>query len=91
MPPPGPRLNRDWVGLRVATRNPAGNYYVKVPAGTEGEITSYSPGKAGIRVQFDPCETCGVAAFIAGFSRTQLDILTPHTEWPDTRGQTKRR
>ena len=38
----GPKLNRDWIGLRVELRRAVGNAYGELPAGTKGVI-NYQP------------------------------------------------
>jgi len=81
----GPKLNRDWVGLRVRLRRRARNYYVTLAEGTEGTIDHYS--HAGITFESDKCKKCGVQAHISKMRREDFDILTPPDEWPDTRGK----
>lgn len=86
----GPELNRDWVGLRVRLRRRASNSFNVIPAGTEGVVQSYSPGKSAIRFTGIPCSSCGVAVVISGMHRSDFEIITPESEWPDTRGKGRR-
>lgn len=83
----GPKLNRDWIGLRVRTLRSMRSQLCSIPNGTEGTVRSYSPGRQGIGFEADPCGYCGIAAFISGLSRGDLKILTPREDWPDTRGR----
>lgn len=85
--PPGPKLNRDWIGLRVRLRREATNAYATLAAGTEGEITGYSSGRPRIEFMSDECPKCKVRIRISGMSRLDFDILTPKEDWPDTRGK----
>jgi|GEM_PF-3148631 len=84
---PGPKLNRDWVGLRVRLRREASNAYGVLPAGTEGVIKHYSSGRPRIEFMSDECPHCKVRIRISGMSRFDFDILTPKEDWPDTRGK----
>lgn len=86
----GPKLNRDWVGLRVRLRREASNSLCTIPAGTEGVIDRYSVGRRAIGFEGDPCECCGVSVHISGLHRSDFVILTPQNEWKDTRGQGRR-
>lgn len=86
----GPKLNRDWIGLRVRTTREAQNMLCRIPAGTEGTVSSYSGGRTGIGFRGDPCDCCGVSVFIKGMQRSDFVILTPRDQWPDTRGQGRR-
>lgn len=82
----GPDLNRDWVGLRVATNRPVKNRLVEVPTASAGTVSAYSPGSSAITVRFDPCDHCGIAAVVSGLVRASLVILTPKEDWLDTKG-----
>lgn len=85
----GPKLNRDWVGLRVRLKRPAKNGFGSLPAGTVGTVDGYS-GVRGIGIETDKCNCCGVSVFIVGLSRGDFEILTPESEWKDTRGRGSR-
>lgn len=85
----GPKLNRDWEGLSVRLLRPARNGYALLPAGTTGEIEGYS--RCGIVFVSEKCECCGVQIRISRMRRGDFEILTPSEEWPDTRGQGRRR
>ena len=85
----GPKLNRDWVGLRVELARTTGNSLAELPRGTEGRVDGYTC--AGISFLADCCPTCGVRVRITGLRRGDVRILTPMEDWPDTRGQGGRR
>lgn len=87
----GPKLNRDWVGLRVMLMRDAENAYGRIAANTTGTITAYSPGRRAIEFQADGCGSCGFRPTICAMPRHAFEILTPVDEWPDTRGQGRRR
>jgi len=79
----GPKLNRDWIGLRVIFLKDQGNGYGKLPAGTEGTVRTYN--NKGIEFESDKCECCGVKIFMTRLQRCDVEVLTPEEEWPDTR------
>ena len=83
----GPKLNRDWVGLRVKLTRKAANAHCSIAAGTAGVISSYGRGSNRIYFDADPCELCGGALIICGLNRADFVILTPPEEWKDTWGQ----
>ena len=85
----GPKLNRDWVGLRVRPKRSVENRMCKLAPGIEGVVDHYSP--KGICFVADGCETCGSQPIVSHMSRFDFDILTPPDEWPDTRGQGRKR
>jgi len=86
----GPKLNRDWVGLRVKLRRECANAHGTFPRGATGTVESYTGGKKGICFQMDECEHCHVALRVSGMRRHDFVILTPPEDWPDTRGRGKR-
>jgi hypothetical protein len=83
----GPKLNRDWVGLRVRLLGKAQNQIGTIPAGTTGTIASYTGGRMGIRFEADACQHCGISMRVSGMVRRDFAILTPSSEWKDTRGK----
>lgn len=85
----GPKLNRDWIGLRVKLKRAAENGLARLEAGTTGIVDGYP--HAGIRFAADKCEHCGVQVFITRMRRYDFEILTPVSEWPDTRGNPPKR
>ena len=84
----GPKLNRDWVGLRVKNHETIRNGCAKVEKGSTGTIIRYP--STGIIVEFDSCKTCKVAPIFSRMHRMDFLILTPMAEWPDTRGKGRR-
>lgn len=85
----GPKLNRDWVGLRVKLNFDTANRFEKIPAGSCGIVDLYS--RMGIRFEADPCEHCGIQVTITGMHRSSFTILTPRSEWADTQVKTRGR
>ena len=83
--PIGPKLNRDWEGLRVKLTRSARNAYGTLAEGTVGVVTRYGP--TGIEFYADCCEACGFSPRISGMRRDDFVIITPEEEWPDTRGR----
>lgn len=81
----GPKLQRDWVGLRVRLLKSTQNSLVRIPAGTTGVIDACHKGK--VRFIGDPCKCCGVSVVITGMRVRDFGILTPPDEWPDTTGK----
>lgn len=61
VPPPGKKLIRDWIGMRVRTREVMRNGYVEIPAGATAEVTGIG---VGLELKVDPCTCCGMRAFI---------------------------
>jgi hypothetical protein len=80
----GPKLNRDWVGLKVKLNRTAQNGFAKLAEGTTGIVDTYS--RMGITFLADKCEHCGVQVSISRMERRDFVILTPPEKWPDTRG-----
>ena len=87
----GPKLNRDWIGLRVMLVRQAENMLGTLAEGTTGKVTSYAHGQRQIRFEADPCEHCRCAFAIAGLARGNFVILTPPEEWKNTQGKGQRR
>lgn len=85
----GPKLNRDWIGLRVRFIRENANGYGRVRPGLEATVTNYN--NKGIEIEGDKCECCGVSMFMSRLERSDFEIITPEEEWPDTRGQGRRR
>ncbi len=86
----GPKLNRDWIGLRVKLRRRATNQHGTLPIGTVGFIDGYSAGRQ-IRFEADSCKHCGFKPSISGMHRSDFAIMTPPDDWPDTQGRGRRR
>ncbi len=82
----GPKLNRDWIGLRVKLKRRAKNMLGTIVEGTCGTVTVYSGGR-GIRFEADLCKHCGCALAVAGMHRSDFTILTPPEEWKNTQGK----
>lgn len=70
----GPKLNRDWIGLRVRLKRNAANSYVAFAAGTIGEVISYRGGRNGISFKSEPCPHCAASLIIAGMHRGDFDM-----------------
>jgi hypothetical protein len=83
----GPKLNRDWVGLRVQLVHRAENSLGTIAGGTTGTITSYDSGHMRIRFEATPCEKCQCAFAVAGMYRRDFVILTPRGKWKNTQGK----
>jgi hypothetical protein len=83
----GPKLNRDWIGLRVRLITENANGYARLQPGTEGYIRNYSP--KGIEFESDKCECCSVRVFMTRLQRSDVEIITPEEKWPDTRKKKK--
>lgn len=90
MKPHGPKLNRDWIGLRVKLVREARNRSGTIAEGTAGVITNYVAGGLGIRFEADTCEYCQCGLGVVGMHREDFVILTPPDEWPDTRERGRR-
>ena len=78
----GPKLNRDWVGLKVRLVSESVNGFARLPAFTEGTVRSYN--NKGIEIESDKCECCGVRVFMTRLQRSDVEVITPEEEWPDT-------
>lgn len=61
IPPPGKKLIRDWIDMRVRTKEVMRNGYVEIPAGSTATVTGIG---VGLELKFDPCTCCGMRAFI---------------------------
>ncbi len=83
----GPKLNRDWIGLRVKLTRRVENMLGTIAEGTAGTVTSYANGRLQIRFEADPCEHCRCALAIAAMGREDFTILTPPEEWKNTQGK----
>jgi len=83
----GPKLNRDWIGLRVTLRREAQNLVGVVARGARGEITEYTGGRRGIQFTPDGCSHCGCSIIISGLRREDFTILTPPEAWRNTQTQ----
>jgi len=68
-----PRLKRDWIGRKVRTLVELKNGYVRIPAGTVMTVT-YS--RAGLSLESDPCEHCGVRASVNRVSERGVELLS---------------
>lgn len=86
----GPKLNRDWIGLRVRLRVEAGNYYGRLAIGTTGVIDAYSPAPRRITFLADKCECCGIRLRVSRLYRHYFEILTPEEEWSNTQGEKRK-
>lgn len=84
----GPKLNRDWVRLRVKLGRSASTQFATIAAGTLGTIAAYSG--AGIRFEADPCEHCRCSLIISHMHRDDFTIVTSPDDWRDTRGKGRR-
>ncbi|MDK0999553.1 hypothetical protein ACO2TQ_35105 [Burkholderia sp. OKR4-1] len=62
IPPPGKKLIRDWIDMRVRTKEVMRNGYVEIPAGSTATVTGIG---VGLELKFDPCTCCGMRAFIS--------------------------
>lgn len=87
----GPKLKRDWVGLRVCVLCELQNFYGVIPAATYGTITDHSPGHRQYTFTADACRHCGIQLKMSGLQRRDFAIVTPPEDWPDTRGKGRRR
>lgn len=87
----GPKLNRDWIGLRAALRYGAENAYGTLAKDTVGTITDYGIGRRGIRFEADQCNHCNCALAVSGMRRLDFNILTPSSEWKDTRSKGRKK
>jgi hypothetical protein len=85
----GPKLNRDWIGLRVKLKHRATNAMATLAAGTSGIVEGYS--NTGIYFESDPCEHCQVKIRVSQMRRHDFEILTPEEEWPNTQGQGRKK
>ncbi|VWC79493.1 hypothetical protein BLA39750_01089 [Burkholderia lata] len=61
IPPPGKKLIRDWIDMRVRTKEVMRNGYVEIPAGSTATVAGIG---VGLELKFDPCTCCGMRAFI---------------------------
>ena len=86
----GPKLNRDWIGLRVKLVREAQNGHGVIAKGTAGTITGYTNGVNGIHFGADPCKHCGCALFITAMRREDFTILPRATSGRTHKGKADR-
>ncbi|MGX5885196.1 hypothetical protein MJ546_33715, partial [Burkholderia gladioli] len=79
VPPPGKKLIRDWLGMRVRTKRVMRNGYVEIPAGTLATVDGIG---VGLELKIDPCSCCGMRAYI---SRIHGNDVEPIEQPGDTR------
>ena len=60
-PPSGSRRVGDWKGKRVRTLDPIRNGMHSIPIGSIGTVTD---ARSGLSIQFDKCQSCGVAVYV---------------------------
>ncbi|WP_155646902.1 hypothetical protein [Burkholderia territorii] len=61
VPPPGKKLIRDWLGMRIRTKEVMRNGYVEMAAGSIATVTGIG---VGLELKFEPCSCCGMRAFM---------------------------
>ena len=69
-----PRVQRDWVGMRIKITRDMQNGFVSVKAGHKGEINSVTH-KYAIRINLDGCGHCNVAPSFSRVSWRDLEIV----------------
>jgi len=90
-PRTGPKLKRDWVGLRVSLRGSHKNGHARFPEGMTGTITRFTSGRRHFEFTADKCEHCGIQLSICGLYEDSFTILTPRAEWKDTSASKRRK
>lgn len=83
----GPSLLRDWHNLRVRTVRDLSNALARVPAGTTGTVRRSG---RGLVFESDACQHCGIVFKVMQCKRHSFKVLTPESEWPNTKGKGRR-
>lgn len=84
----GPKLNRDWAGLRVRTVCKLRNGMCVLPKGYMATVLYYGP--KGIEIEADACLECSARKIVTCCRRDQFEIVTPKSEWKDSSASGKR-
>lgn len=74
-PPPGRKLVRDWVGLRVRSRRAFANASGTMPAGTVFTVTMTSPGR-GMSLRADRCQCCGLEWAVSHIPPDDVEVVS---------------
>jgi hypothetical protein len=72
-PPGWPRLQRDWVGLRVKLKRRLWSGLMTIPAGTVCTVVETTIGRC--RLTTDACPACGVAVHISRVAPFDLTLV----------------
>ncbi len=73
-----PRRVRDWEGVKVSTRNRMTSGLMKIPAGTKATVGTTTASRA-IRIEAEPCETCGVRVYMTRIHWRDLEVISWRT------------
>ena len=79
----GPKLKRDWVGLRVRARRDIQIVHGIAPKGTHGVVDGYYHGCVVI---FEAMGADDMPLRITQVQCYSLEVVTPPEEWPNTEG-----
>jgi len=71
--PGWPRLQRDWIGLRVESKRRMSNCNGSVPAGRHATILSVFRGT--LYLEFEKCSACGCDQSMNRVSHLAVDLL----------------
>lgn len=72
VPPPGKKLIRDWLGMRVRTKEAMRNGYVEIPAGSLATVDGIG---VGLELKVDPCQCCGMKAIISRVHGSKVEPI----------------